>query len=400
MKPAKGVLFLGHDATRTGAPLLLLGIIKWLKAHSAITPAVLLKRGGELALEYGAIAPTRCLAEEHEKLNGGLPRRVLRKLKLSSFRHVDLARLYPVAEFPVVYANTIDCTDIALQLAGSGRRIIHHIHELAYTTEYFNAVSQLQAAVPRTFAYIAASRAVREYLEKCIGVPSAKIHVIHEFPIAAGQAEDIVENKAAIRKRLQIPEGAFVVGMCGWPQWRKGTDLFVQLALHVKRLQGTDQCHFVWLGGDAASQREAAHDVTQLGLQDSCHFIPAVADPEAYFSTFNLFALTSREDPFSVAMLEAAAAGVPIICFANAGGAPELVEKDAGIIVPYLDVPAMAKACAELLADEKRRLRMGKIACAKVQERYTLSRQGPKIFAVINTALADSGNSPMSALKP
>jgi glycosyltransferase involved in cell wall biosynthesis len=129
------------------------------------------------------------------------------------------------------------------------------------------------------------------------------------------------------------------------------------------------------------------HDVSQLGLQCNCHFVRAVPEPAAYYNAFDLFALTSREDPFSVAMLEAAATGLPIICFANAGGAPELVEDNAGVVVPYLDVPAMAQACVDLLSDEKRRKELGQNAKAKVQMRYFLSVQGPKFLNALEQPL-------------
>ncbi|MGD1088659.1 MAG: glycosyltransferase family 4 protein [Verrucomicrobiota bacterium] len=362
-------------------------MIKWLKDHSSIKPSMLLKRGGELESEYRAIAPTRCFAEEFEKINGGLHRRVLRKLQLSSIRQPDLSRLYPPEEYPVVYANTIDCCDMVLQLSDSGRHIIHHIHELSYITNVFGATEKLKRAISITDSYIAVSHAVREHLETTIGVPKTKIYVIHGFPIAVGKEIATDETKQIIRQRLNIPNNAFVVGMCGLPQWRKGTDLFAQLVMHVKRHIGLAKCHFVWLGGDLNSHRQALHDVTQMGLRDTCHFIPAVPNPREFFSAFDLFALTSREDPFSVAMLEAAASGLPIVCFADAGGAPELVEDDAGIVVPYLDIPAMAKACVELLTNEHRRAQLGKAAQTKVQERYVLALQGPKLLAVIESAI-------------
>jgi glycosyltransferase involved in cell wall biosynthesis len=123
-----------------------------------------------------------------------------------------------------------------------------------------------------------------------------------------------------------------------------------------------------------------------MGVQDICHFLPAVPNPEAYFSAFDVFALTSREEPISVAMLEAASSGLPVVSFAGAGGGPELVENDAGIIVPYLDVPAMAKACVELCLNGDRRRRLGDNARAKVQSRYTLALQGPKLLRVIDEA--------------
>jgi hypothetical protein len=70
------------------------------------------------------------------------------------------------------------------------------------------------------------------------------------------------------------------------------------------------------------------YDVAQLGLQNICHFLTAVLNPEPYFGAFDLFALTSRKDPFPVAILEATG-GLPIVCFAHAGGASEFVEYDA-----------------------------------------------------------------------
>lgn len=111
-----------------------------------------------------------------------------------------------------------------------------------------------------------------------------------------------------------------------------------------------------------------------------CHFVPAMSNPEAYFTTFDIFALTSREDLFPLAMLEAAAAGLPIICFAYSGNAPELVEDDAGLVVSYLDVRAMAKACIELLSDESRRRKLGESAKAKVEALYSLNIHGPFFY--------------------
>ena len=140
------------------------------------------------------------------------------------------------------------------------------------------------------------------------------------------------------------------------------------------------------MGGDRETYREAQIDIVRLGLQDVCQFVPAVDNPGAYFEALDLFALTSREDPFPVVMLEAAACGLPIVCFAESGGATELVEDDAGIIVPYLDVPAMAQACVDLMNNKEMCTLFGNQAKAKVETRFLLSHQGPKIRSVIESA--------------
>jgi hypothetical protein len=74
VKDGKKVLFIGHDASRTGAPLLLLELIKWLTSNSSIKPSVLLKQGGELEAEYEVATPTWNLVKEFEKINCGFHR--------------------------------------------------------------------------------------------------------------------------------------------------------------------------------------------------------------------------------------------------------------------------------------------------------------------------------------
>jgi glycosyltransferase involved in cell wall biosynthesis len=387
MSIPKNLLFIGHKAERSGAPLILLEFIKWLSSNSDFKPSVLLKDGGELLSDYQSIAKTYCYGDVCRQKNWSVLRRGLRKLKLARLWQPNLAALYPVSEYPIIFANTIDTCDLTLQLAGAGRRIVHRIPELPYITGHYGAESALKQGVAHTDAYVAVSQSVRSFLKEKIGVPDQKIHVIHGFPLVVHSAGIQKETRQAVRSQLGIPVNSCVVGACGIPQWRKGSDLFVQLAKYVNQGLNASHCHFIWLGGNTNGHREMLHDATQLGLQNNCHFVPAVSNPEAYFSAFDIFALTSREEPFSVAMLEAAASGLPVVCFADAGGGPELVENDAGVVVPYLDVPAMAKACIDLLSDENRRRQFGNNASIKVHSRYLLAKQGPKLLNVLESVL-------------
>ena len=101
----------------------------------------------------------------------------------------------------------------------------------------------------------------------------------------------------------------------------------------------------------------------------------------------DVFALTSREDPFPLVMLEAAAAGVPLVCFAGGGGAPEFVQPDAGHVAAYLDVAGMAAAVSDLLEREEERQRMGQIAAERVRKRHTVDQAGPVLMDVIQRSL-------------
>jgi glycosyltransferase involved in cell wall biosynthesis len=102
----------------------------------------------------------------------------------------------------------------------------------------------------------------------------------------------------------------------------------------------------------------------------------------------DVFALPSREDPFPLVMLEAATHGLPTVCFAQAGGAPEFVGADAGVVVPYLDVDAFAAACAALRDDPARRTALGLEARRRVGAEHGVETQGPKLLRSIERCLA------------
>jgi glycosyltransferase involved in cell wall biosynthesis len=104
-----------------------------------------------------------------------------------------------------------------------------------------------------------------------------------------------------------------------------------------------------------------------------------VTRPQDWLTAADIFSLTSREEPFSVVMLEAAMNAIPILCFAKAGGGPELVENDAGFVIDDNDLPAMAAACIELAKDKSLRQKLGKNAQKKVMENYLIDHQAARI---------------------
>jgi len=81
--------------------------------------------------------------------------------------------------------------------------------------------------------------------------------------------------------------------------------------------------------------------------------------------------------------LEAAALGLPVLCFDEAGGMPEFVEQDAGRVVPYLDVDLAAARLRELAADPELCARLGRRAAEKVRAGFDIQSIAPQVAAVI-----------------
>ena len=125
-------------------------------------------------------------------------------------------------------------------LADGKTVIIHHIHELKWVVEKLGVEKQLINNVPLTDHYIAASGAVADYLVKRIGVSPNRVSVIYEYAVNVPHSTDYAfdRRRQELRTSLLLESNHVLVMMCGTPEARKGTDLF----LHVARLFS----HMMW----------------------------------------------------------------------------------------------------------------------------------------------------------
>jgi glycosyltransferase involved in cell wall biosynthesis len=114
-----------------------------------------------------------------------------------------------------------------------------------------------------------------------------------------------------------------------------------------------------------------------LGVRDDVGELMAAAD---------VFLLPSREDPFPNVVIEALAAGTPVVAFADTGGAPEALTDGAGVVVPYLDVDAMAQAAFELMVNPNSCQSMRRAALAAA-ERYSFQSYYEAIRRLIVSAI-------------
>jgi glycosyltransferase involved in cell wall biosynthesis len=183
-----------------------------------------------------------------------------------------------------------------------------------------------------------------------------------------------------------------MVGSVGAIGWIKGPDVLIHVARRVLRAVGRDrEIRFVWMGRPTLSwaEGELAYDVKAMGLEGRVRFIKARSDPRPVMSLFDVFALPSRSDPFPLVCLEAAALAKPIVCF-DAGGMGEFLEPDEGLVVPYLDIDAMAARIGELLDSEQERTEIGRRLARRVRERHSLDVAAPTLLRIVERAVTAS----------
>jgi glycosyltransferase involved in cell wall biosynthesis len=376
-----GVLFITNDASRTGAPRLLLHLAQELLDVGGVRMCFLVRRGGPLLREFAKLGPTVCLSEYSvvRRIMGRdlFRRRAVELLARSLARRVD--------GIDLIYSNTAANGQLLGDLEILHRPTISHIHELGHVIVHGSLPMHVATMTRVTDQFIAASRACKQSLINDFGVLEARVRVIHEFiPL------EVNTRCSSLRNELAIPSDALLIGAAGSPATRKSPDVFLQVARQVRQSRrGIDRFRFVWVGGDGAELDFLRRDIALTGLNDYVYAVGDRGDAPGCFADFDLFLLPSREDTYPLVVLECAAQSIPTICFAAAGGAPEFVEQDAGRVVPYLNVEAMTAAVLELGSNAAQLGRLGERAKSKVSERHNVRDVVPEILGLMQgTAFA------------
>ena len=113
-------------------------------------------------------------------------------------------------------------------------------------------------------------------------------------------------------------------------------------------------------------------EARRLGIADRVNFPGNVADPAAHLATADLFVLPSRYEGFPNALLEAMAAGLPVLAFDCPSGPSAIIRPGVdGMLIPADDVPALRDNMARLMADAAERRRLGGAAVG-VLDRFGL----------------------------
>lgn len=230
----------------------------------------------------------------------------------------------------------------------------------AYHTLYWRVADRLEAAAFHAGSgrrLIAVSGSVREELVADYGVPREAIAVIPN----GVEPEDFLQARllpfrAPTRERHGINSAARVVLFVG-EFFRKGLSAAVQALAALAR----PDVHLLVVG--RGPQAVFAALAERLGVASQVHFVGFVPDPRPYFSAADVFLFPTLYEPFGMVVLEAMAAGLPVITTRLAGVADVICAGEEGYLVADpLDVEAYAQALRDIFADPAQAARMGSAA--------------------------------------
>ncbi len=329
--------------------------------HLADLSHALVHRGHEV---YAATVPGSPLSSElsfvpEERSIALTPHNYVKNL-------IALARFVRAHRIEIVHAHAArdyHLAVLAVRLAPRSRLVL--TRHVLFPLRRIN--KPLLSGVARV---IAVSEAVAESLRQNGVVERAKITVVHN-------GIDVDRFNGAVEV-ASTRDGHFpmLVGTVGHLAPIKGHDIFVRAAaLTSARRRGV---RFTIVGEDKSPEmshrRSLENLVTELGLGDVVALRGWCDDMPAVLSSLTLFVSAARSEPFGLAIVEAMAAGLPVVATASEGATEIIEDGVSGKLVAADNPEALAQAIDELLDDLDERSRLGRNALLAARERYSLDR--------------------------
>lgn len=306
-----------------------------------------------------------------------------RKLKSFPSRFTTLHRLTSFARIGsvhLIHSNTIWVNPYA-QRVGEKLKIpvVCHLRDLIRRDQV------KKYALDKVDIIIPISNAVRRPLEEA-GIQSARIRRIYN----GVNVSTFAHGKDVLRENFPIH--GYLMGIVGQlnprSQW-KGQRDFIQAAAEVVRHRS--DVYFAVVGGDSSPASAPGHMsyirklkelAGELGIADRVIFTGFRDDIPDVMTSLDVLVSASWAEPFGRVIIEAMAAGKPVIA-TMAGGAPEIVQDGVtGILVPPRDPQAIAGAALRMFRDDRMRQEMGRAGQRRVQEHFSLERNTRETQAV------------------
>lgn len=393
MMEKKKILFISHDASLSGAPILLLNLLQRLKKQKEdYIIDILLLRTGELYEDFAKIAENILVVEYRQPSNSFLKRNLKRFINIiirnkKTQQDKDNKIIYDLLlnKYDLVYGSTIKSLTWTLPFYKNNIPTIVAIHELSFGIESTYPKDFVLENISNISQIIAGSQAVADNLVAKYNADPKRVNVVHSF---VDTVLSIQKDKELLKSELDIKNNELVIGIASSQELRKGTEMVPILVQKIKQKSGID-FKFINLGGTSKSPavRCAKLDAEKLGVENDIIFIDHNKTPNDYINLFDIFLLMSREDPFPLVMLTAAKLKKPIMAFEKSGGAVEFLDHNHGVLVPYLDLDAMAAEIAHLMENESLRKTYGENIHKRLEDDYSDKKLVDKIFIIIDDLL-------------
>jgi glycosyltransferase involved in cell wall biosynthesis len=221
--------------------------------------------------------------------------------------------------------------------------------------------------VSRVSRMVAVCEDLKTFIVQRAGIAERRVSVIYngvEAPVPTA------DRAGAIRAELSLQTFEHVIGAVGSLYPVKG---HVHLIRAMPSILRAFPRALLLLVGQGELEQPLKTEAARLRLGEHVRFLGFRGDVPALLSLFDAFVLPSLSEGLSMALLEAMAAGKPVVA-TRVGGNPEaVVEGDTGFLVDAESPASLADAIARLLRDKAQAARMGERGRRRVREKFSFS---------------------------
>lgn len=353
------VIYVSHEGSRTGAPLIILELAKRLKMGNGLNPISILLRGGEISPEFDVLGPSyvsNYYGSSHQKFLAEI------ESILSRINKKNLV---------CAIVNSAESRAILPSLKKLDIPVISLIHEMAsfYPENSWKGLNDYSDVI------IFPSQIVKDQALENSTFKLEKLKVRGQGLLNEKFLNyDKIQARSEISHQFEgIDENTIIVLGCGTTIPRKGIDYFTHIGItyFLNKVDDKD-VKFIWLGQLVENEQLewCIREIKLSGFEDHILFVGATNNPIPFFNGSDIFLMTSKADPFPCVVHEAMASRLPILCFEGGGGYIEALEDNAGIVLPFGDFVGLNNKLTELIVNDQYRKELGENARNRVLSHY------------------------------
>ncbi len=281
---------------------------------------------------------------------------------------------------------------------GGLRRFAGVLRKFAPHIVHFHAGGRLPRMLARS---VSRARIVAHYhsIVEETGTPArrsaagADVVIVNSGATAAtGASVKIALVYQGVRPRPMVarkPRDPLTIGVAARLAPVKGIATLIRAFDDLLRRRGSQRPGITLeIAGEGPEEQNLRESVAELGLGDSVRFLGWRDDIPQLMETWDIYAQPSYAEGFGLSVLEAMAAGLPVVA-SRAGGLPELIrKKETGLLVTPRDRVALAFALESLVRDPRLRYRLGSRARDHVTRRFTIENEVDEIRFLYQYLLA------------
>lgn len=346
------LLFVTHDLSNTGAPILAFNIIKTLQENGYFVGVVNLN-SNKMTLQkkyidtnINVVSIDGFYDARYDFVGAISVNRFDSVIEMKRNLYWEAARNCGISK---VITNTVVSGAVVNELKDYGFLVVSLIHEMKNTINYYGFMQQGEQISKYSDYIIFPDETVKNDFEELYPEIYGKLVIRPQGVYLNRKFNEINLYEQSIYSYLG---DTYVMGS-GTAELRKGVDLFVNAAIILGKKN--EKIKFVWTGDfhDLELKSWLDFQIEKSGMKDRIHFIPFISNSDLYkniLSKASAFWLVSREDPFPSVALEAMSYSVPVLGF-ESGGFATMAQDNRGTVVNEFNIADLVDSTISVLTN-------------------------------------------------